>query len=186
MTPSDKGWSANYSNKVAASIDDAKFIYDQAEKKLKEILSIGDLIVSRTTTLITLITALLVGLIGYAVNRYSNIHCHCHTDTLFAVASTTSGYLFFVLIYASTNFLGKRYRVLGASPKKLFDNVFFEGIEGELRSKMFIWTQIENYQDSIEFNEKKNKKRWQTFNISVILVMLIPVIILLTYLFFAH
>lgn len=172
-------WKANPEYKLLATIDDAKFIYDQAEKKLKEIISSGDLVVNRTTTLITVVVGVIVGLLGYSINRYYSLN---KFDA--SIWSCIIGiiYLFFILYYLRINFKGAKYSIIGASPKTLFSSDFFKVTDEKLRSKMFIWAQIENYQDSIDKNSFVNNQRWDRFNLSVTLIMFIPV--LLTVIFF--
>lgn len=52
--------------------EEAKFIFEHAEEQLKELLKTGETVVTRTTTLLTLTIGLLVGLISFGVNRWTN------------------------------------------------------------------------------------------------------------------
>ena len=174
------GWKAKSENKYIASLDDAKFIYDQAEKKLKEVNLASDLVVTRVTTLISVITALLIALIGFTINRYLKTS----SFDKFTVSSIIEIiYLIPVLWYVSLNIKGYNYAVIGASPKTLFSDSFFsqkQRLEESVRSKMFIWTQIENYQDSIERNTITNNLRWYRFNKSIKLLMLVPIVLIIS------
>jgi len=51
----------------------AKFLFEHGEKLLKETLDANNLIVSRTTSLLTIIVGLMVGLMGFSVNRIEKV-----------------------------------------------------------------------------------------------------------------
>ena len=58
-------WKAEIRFKEKLTVDDAKFIFEQAEKLLNDSVETSETIVRRMNTLITLITGSLLALVGY-------------------------------------------------------------------------------------------------------------------------
>ena len=171
-----KPYKADINLKSKTSVEEDKFIFEQSEKKLKELLLSSDLVVARSTTLITLIVGLLVGLISFSVNRYNTLNSF---DMLLKVLFVGVIYLFIVIGYISRNIKGTDHSSIGASPEVLFVKDFFEITQDEkLRTKMFVWSQIENYQDSIYINRPINEKKWCRFNLSMKLIIATPLVFL--------
>lgn len=174
-------WHADSENKTAASLPEAKFIYDEAEKKLKETISSGDLIVGRATTLITLAVGLIVGLLGFVISRYTTTKS---IDELCISSALVTIYIFSVLLYIIPNIKGNKYAVIGASPRTLFAKDFYtnkDADQSENRQKMLLWAQIENYQDSIDKNSQANAVRWKRLNKSIMFLILAPIILLASF-----
>ena len=169
-------WRAKSQNKQKTTPEEDKFIFEQAEKKLKELLVSSDLAVARSTTLITLIVGLLVGLISFSVDRYNKISGF---DPFILMSLIGVIYLFVVVGYISKNIRGTNHSSIGAAPTKLFVDDFFAATnDDKLRTKMFIWSQIENYQDSLDFNKPINESKWCRFNIAMKLLIATPLVLL--------
>jgi hypothetical protein len=58
-------WSGSLANKQKLTTEDAKFIFDQSEKQLKDTTDTANNIVLRVNTLIAIIVAIIVGLTSY-------------------------------------------------------------------------------------------------------------------------
>lgn len=174
MIEDTKPWTGKVENKLVTSPWTDKFIFDETEKKLKEILSVGDSIVSRATTLITIMVGLLVALVGFSINRYIT---ECRLDYFNYSSIITIFYLYIVLIYSMHNIKGQKYMGIGASPEILFVEDFFLTNNKEIIDKTFIWCQIENYQRSITSNAETNEKRWKRYRIGLWLLIGIPLIL---------
>jgi hypothetical protein len=176
---SGNNWKAQNEYKFKTTPEEDKFIFEQAEKKLNELLTSSDLVVSRSTTLISLNVGLLVGLISFSVNRYGTIN---RLDSFISMSIVGVIYLFIVIWYISKNIKGVDHSTIGASPRILFSDTFFSAdYKNELRTKMFIWSQIENYQDSIDINRPINEKKWCRFNLSMKLVIATPLVLLASF-----
>jgi len=98
-----------------------KFIFDQAEKQLKDSLSIGDTLVTRTTTSLTIVSGLLVGLVGYAINRWEM----SKIDPLFYSAVLSMLYLFVPASMLCSLIIPAQYSISGSPPKPFFNDTFF-------------------------------------------------------------
>jgi hypothetical protein len=106
---------------------EAKFILDHAEKQLKDILDTSLLIASRSATLLTLTVGLIVGLIGFSINRFETLQ---HYDELIFTASWAAVYLFMIAVIIVLNFIPRSYLTLGAEPKDFFvDRVLINRIQ---------------------------------------------------------
>src|ERR1700754_3161070 len=78
---------------------EAKFIFEQAEKMLKNTLDTSTLIIARATTLTTITTTLLITLFGFAINRFDSNK----TDTLFITSVAGVIYLFIITVMLFLN-----------------------------------------------------------------------------------
>jgi len=162
----------------------AFFLFEQAEKQLKETSDIGNIVVTRATTLITLVSGLLIALIGYSFSRWQTIF---HLDTLTETCLFVSAYLCIIIVLLALNIIGKNYFIIGSEPKSLFVDAFFNSpLSDSKRLIHFYVSEIVNYQRRIEKNKKKNKIRWKLFNISLFMVLAIPLIISITYAIVNH
>jgi hypothetical protein len=167
------------------ALDDAKAkaILDHAEKLLKDSVDASSLIITRLTTLVTLVTAFMVGLLGYAVNRGSEPKYGFH-DRFVVTAFLGVAYLYLPAILIAWNFISKKYYSAGARPEDYFnDRIFVENKTKEL--KAIYGFELMSIQIRIEKNYKKNKRRWLAFNIALVMILLCPAILYLIYLFIA-
>ena len=64
-------WQGNVANKEKLTLNDAKFLFEQAEKFLKDSVENSNLIVTRTSSLITLLAGTLVALIGFVISKFN-------------------------------------------------------------------------------------------------------------------
>jgi len=183
----DEKWRAKDENKLTANIEEAKFIYDQAEKKLKEIIASVDLVINRNIALVAVVVAMLTAIIGFVINRHYVNNYSFETDAILKTSVVFIIYLFFVIVRISRNIISDKYRVIGASPRTLFSEEYFKATSDErIREKMFVWTQIENYQESIDFNMEKHNRMWSRFNYDLIYTLAAPILLLVTFILFSH
>jgi hypothetical protein len=157
--------------------EEAKFILDHAEKQLKDTLDTNALIIGRLTTLVTIATALLVGLLGYAVNRADT---HSNKDRLVITAILGMFYLYIPTILIVINFMSKKYALLGAEPKDFFVAQLFNE-QNNPYLKAIYCNEIIQCQKRIKYNKKKNRRRWNLFNIALVLILLSPLALYLIY-----
>ncbi len=151
---------------------EARFILDHGEKQLKDILDTSLLIVNRSTTLLTLTVGLIVGLIGFSINRYEVQHKY---DELLFTTAWGSVYYFIIALVIVSNFRPKSYLTLGAEPKDFFvDRVFNKG-NADYRLTAIYVNEIQQTQVKIRYNKKVNDKRWKIFNVSLFMIAFSPV-----------
>jgi hypothetical protein len=172
-------WYADRKNKDMLTKDDAKFIFEQAEKQLKETLDASQSLVARTTTLITLLAGVMVALIAFSVKQLEN---KVEFSPILTTALISVIYLLIQSYILALNIKGIDYHVLGIEPKKIFVNEFFvESIEKNSRIIRFYVSEIEAYQLKIDVNKAINKKRWKTFNRGLMRVVYTPLILIIFY-----
>jgi hypothetical protein len=148
-------WKAKIEHKEKLTIEDAKFLFDQAEKTLKSSIETSEIIVSRMNTAITLITACFLAFLGYIISRLSK-------DSLMenGMFSSCVGaiYLYFLAIYSFINTHPKSYFFPGAFPQNLFAEPFFaDSIADKERITRFYINEIEIYQQKIIANTELNE-----------------------------
>jgi hypothetical protein len=169
-------------NKI--SLEDAKFIFDHAEKQLQDTVNSSDIIVARTTTLITVSVAFLTALIGYSISRLDNYKSH---DKIFITAAISAMCVFLICLYLKKNIQPKNYAIIGAEPILFFrDNFFNDSIEEKQRLIYLYINEIENYQDRIKMNKETNENRWAVFKKSIMLLILMPFAIPIIYWIVIH
>lgn len=84
------------------SLADAKFIFEQAEKQLKDTIEASQLVTTRMTSIITLTAGLMSAMGGYAFTKYKEID----TEILIALVFGASYYvlaLLFIFFFRHNN-----------------------------------------------------------------------------------
>ena len=156
---------------------EAKFIFDHAEKMLKDTLDTNTLIVTRLTTLTTVTTTLLITLFGFSIGRFDTNK----TDALFITAVTGIIYLFAIAIMLFLNIRPSAYYSTGAEPKDFFNRVLINKKNADYRMISFYVNEIHEYQKRILYNKAINNKRWHLYKVSLILLVLTPIFLSLVY-----
>src|SRR5690242_12592941 len=100
--------------------DEAKFIFEQAEKHLKDQVDTSQQIGAKTTTLLTVVSGLLIGVIGFGVNRWST-----GFDSLVATSMIGSVYLYVIAHLLLKNIEPTLYKSVGLQPRTMFDDKLF-------------------------------------------------------------
>lgn len=173
-------WQGKVQNKEKLTQDDAKFLFDQAEKFLKDTVETSNIIVSRTNTLITIIAGSLVAFMTYIISRLSDYKI----DSQLITATTSTIYLYILIFYSFENTKPKTYLIPGSLPQDLFvDQFFVEGIEDKKRIIHFYISEIENYQFKIEKNAELNKLRWNRYENILKAILFLPIVLPICYYF---
>ena len=160
--------------------DEARFIFEHAEKQLKETLDTSILIVNRTTTLLTITVGLMAALVGFIVSRLDKMG---KFDALLVLSLIALVYLFILAVLLCRNILAKNYLIAGAEPKDFFlDNFFNEGSTNDNRIICFYVNEIESYQERITKNKQANEKRWKLFNNCIKMIVAMPIVFGIIYL----
>lgn len=176
--PDAPKWQGNVANKEKLTSDDAKFLFDQAEKFLKDSVENSNLIVSRTSSLITLLAGTLIALIGFVISKF-NLKS---IDALTIAAIIGVIYVYILIYNAFENTKPQVYLIPGALPKDLFADAFFiDGITDEKRIIHFYVSEIENYQFKIEKNNEINKIRWNRYARLLKAIVYLPLILAVAY-----
>jgi hypothetical protein len=175
-----KKWSVSdeYLEKITEA--QAKFIHEYSEKQLKEVTDTSNVILTRTSILISVTVASMIGLVGYSVSHWEKVH---KFDNSLDASAFGIIYLFIICLLLILNVKPTNYYSIGAEPKVFFCNNFFnESIEKEERQFIFYINEIESYQDRIESNKITNNRRWSLYHVSLWLVGLTPIVLIVAYL----
>ena len=159
-------------NLIAES--EAKFILDHAEKQVKDLLDTSLLIVNRSTTLLTIVVGLMVGLVGFWINKWEKQEIHHWDELLFTVAGAIL-YLLTMAFILVQNFLPRSYLIPGAELKDFFEksDVFNPGNKDYRLTAIYI-NEIVQAQVKIDFNKTTNEKRWKSFRIIIYMLSALP------------
>lgn len=158
---------------------EAKFLLEHSEKMLKDTLDTNTLILSRVTNLTTVTSTLMIALFGYSLSRYVN---QVKLDNLLLTAVIGLAYLFFIAILLFKNVRPNAYYSVGSEPMVLFTSNVFNERNRDYRMIVIYVNEIHEYQNRIAHNKSVNEKRWELYKIALILVVLTPVALTITYL----
>lgn len=181
MTEPESEWVANLENKKKLTIDDAKFIFEQAEKFLLDVIEAHKTIIDRTNTLLALIITILTALIGFNVNKLEGGYGN---DVFSNSIWFLIVYLLIGGIYLVTNIKPINYMASGSQPRTIFTDRFFrESIPKNDRVIYMYSSEIERYQTRIKENMKINNAKWKIYKNGIWILTGIPIVFLLTYFF---
>jgi hypothetical protein len=130
-------WQVPLADKNALTIEDAHFIFDQAEKLLNDSVATSQNIVSRMNTLITLITAALLAIFGFIISKLGSTSIG---DPVFITAITASIGLYILAIFSFSNTAPKTYLLPGSVPKDLLTHHFLIKIFQRRTEFYVIWS----------------------------------------------
>jgi len=161
------------------SLDDVKFVFAQAEKRLDDTVKRGELIANRTITLMTLMTGVLIALSGFFVSNWNGWPV-LNAKTL--VSFVGAIYMLSIVTYMLKNILSNEYYVLGSKPRELMSPNFYSPFLSSDRIVIFMYmSEIESYDFRIDHNSKINDASWKRFRHSLIALWLMPMILGILY-----
>jgi|SRR6185312_114734 len=158
-------------------LDQAKFIFEQSEKHLKDQIDTSQQIAAKTTTLLTVVSGLLIGLVGYGITQWS-------TGKFNGLIATTFGcaiYLYAAIYLLFNNIKPYEYKSIGLYPRRIFDDSMFNLANESYRMEALYINEIIECQKRIDFNKKVNDDRWMRFKKALLLVVYSPAVFLIIY-----
>ena len=158
---------------------EAKFLYEHSEKQLKDTLDANTLIVTRLTSLITIVATLTVALFGYALHRHED---HSICDPMLQTAIFAIVYLFVISVLLFCNIQPNAYYSVGAEPVDLVNEQLFNERNGKYRLTALYVNEIHEYQKRLKANKRVNRRRWRLYKAALILLVCSPVALALAYL----
>ena len=158
--------------------DQAKFILEHAEKQLKDTIDTNVAIVSRTTTVLTLMIGLMIALVGYVINRWEANK----TDELLQTGLVGSLYVLIIIFKLGEIFHPVTYLTVGAEPKDFFNDRLFTPTNSLVRLRQIYVNEILEYQKRITANKATIDNRWRVFKSCISWMQLIPIVLLVMYL----
>lgn len=176
---SNNRWKIQLSNESNVTIDDVRFIFSQAEKRLDDTIKTGETIASKTTTILTVMIAVIVGVSAFLINKWTGF---AEIDNKIIVSAVAIIYVALVLVYMIKNVLPNHYYVGGSLPKDLFSDVYFNDNVDRTKQTVYMYmSEIENYQFRIEKNWSVNDERWSKYIGSVIALLIMPFALAILY-----
>lgn len=170
-------------NPDAHSIDQLKFIFSQAEKRLEDSHKTFDATTTKSVTLLTLSVAIFSTLVTYFFLQ--NDFGGSFSPKLFTIFAL-SIYIFCVLFLIVKNILPRNYQPTGSLPSKLLNKISseFEGqVNEELVLKELYYSELVNYDFRINQNFAINSPRLGIISCTIDLLVWFPVFGLIIYFF---
>jgi len=164
------------------SLEEAKFYLEQSEKQLQDSVDTGQIITERSTNMLNLISALLITLTAYCIDRWETPN-----DSDFLLKMSIGGCIVLVVTSALlvAAILPKDYCVPGWTPDKIFKSQsYMLGADEAARQKNIALNLIMSYENDIKENRRLNKKRWTLFNLSMLITLIAPICFASYYLLF--
>jgi hypothetical protein len=161
------------------SMEELKLIFNQAEKRLDNTVKEAESIASRTMSIVTLISGVVIALCGYTISIWKGISALAIKDW---IAIFGCLYLLGLLIYIISNIITHRYFMGGSDPERLVNSTYED--DEIPRSKMLLLlyiNEIEHYNSRITNNSALNHQGWRRYRISVRLLLVFPFVLALLY-----
>jgi hypothetical protein len=161
------------------SLEDAKLIFSQAEKKLAETVRTRESIESKTMTVVSLMTGALMALCGYIISNWKNDDPISHKAL---VATLGVVYILGLFIYMLRNIVTDRYFMQGSKPSQLMSPSYFaKGIPQDKITLFLYFSEIESYNLRIEQNLEENRRRLHLLGLSITLLLFLPIFLGITF-----
>lgn len=174
-------WKTDIEKFENLTLEDVKFLFSQAEKKLDDTIKVSEAITTRSYTIITLLVGILTATTGILLKSLIENGVRYYQSILLMAAIV---YLISCLLLLIWNISATKYWTLGSEPKYLSRNIFFtDEIAKELRTIYLYMNEIEFYQERIEINLEKNHTRFIILRNVIRAMFILPFFILITYLF---
>jgi hypothetical protein len=159
--------------------EDMTFIFNQAEKMLKDSIDTSTLIVNRTNTILTIVSTTLIAISGFLISQFLKNNVE---DKAIVMGTTGFIYMMVLAFYCAMNIKPHRYITNGTMPTDLLNDAFFaDNIKNEDRILRFYFSEIENYEFRTKRNNKLNTVRWETYRNSLWALFIFPVAMILCY-----
>jgi predicted PurR-regulated permease PerM len=130
--------------------DTAKFILEQSEKNLSEMIQAADVLTSRANTILQFSVTSIAVLTGFIYSDFSKGDLLTHLAII--------GLLFLVVISILAIIVNSLYKVVpvGNSPKNMISD---EKVLHEKQTIVFLYNSIKNIQKSLDKNDTRNRSR---------------------------
>ena len=172
-------WKISMQCENNASIDDLKYIFNQAEKRLESTIKNSDNISTKTYTLLTALLAIITALCAYFISNWKSFDS---IDNKQALAVLTILYAIMTAFSILKNVLPVSYHPMGTMPKDIFVEELFSNDANGQRIKNLYLTEIESYNDRIKVNWSINDRRWKRYTRAVKALFCMPFILTILFL----
>lgn len=155
-----------------------KFIFEQAEKRVDEIIKTCDNLSSRIYTLLTLHSAIWVAICGYV---FSNLYKDTVEQKIITVSLVSLVVILVIMIFLFSRVYPNGYYTSGSQPKDLFNQKFFDCEDEDDTTISLYYSELCNYQDRISHNNGLNKKRADCIRAVIITDCVLPIALFLLF-----
>ncbi|HEU0126162.1 MAG TPA: hypothetical protein VFQ56_07645 [Flavobacterium sp.] len=172
-----KAFTFSDGNKKKAGILELEFILNHGTSQLKSSIESSDLVISRSSVLLTILSGLSLSLIAF-------LSLEIEKGNFSSARAITGAFCFFyVMIIVKKvikNIKGRSVATLGLTPNLLLHDWYFEQKDLDAK-KLLLLEMIDVTQKAITKNAPLNKKRWKRYNRALKLVAAIPLVALFFY-----
>lgn len=175
-------WYQKVPNINKVDVEDLKFVFYQAEKMVDDTIKNFDSITSKSNSVVTIITTILIALVGYFFVNYSYKGTY---DIGLSVVFLSICYFTYPTYLISKNIISMGYATIGSNPEKLISNQIFtdEKIKSKDTHRTILLSEIIDYKRRIEDNIKWNNNRTINLDKSVKSLLYYPFFAIIAYLF---
>jgi hypothetical protein len=173
-------WKINIEFKQKLKLEEAKFIFAEAEKAFNDSIDTSIRILNRNSSLFQLVAGILIGLVAYAIGKWEK---NADFDSLLITAiSGIAYYLLLGLVFIFPNIKPTEYVLPGTQPKRLFvDAIFNTPDDKDKREVLLYIIKITNLQAGIDSNRAINDKRWEYYKRSLNFLFYSPIVLICIY-----
>jgi len=180
MRPNEFNYQIDKEYKKKIGCDEAKFIFEQAEKSFIDTIETSKKIFERSSALITLLSGIIIGLIAYSIGKLEKNN-NIIDSTLVASIAGALYYFSVGLIFVFPNIKPTEYILPGTKPEKYFNDTLFNANPPQGRLTLLYLVEIKNIQDGIDENSEINDKRWKRYRTSLSWIFYSPIVIGIIY-----
>jgi hypothetical protein len=161
--------------KEALTDVELRFIFQQAEKRVKETADDGDKIYNKSITLVSICLTLLTALCGFIFNNFA-------ISPLIAGAVLVALVLLNVSVILKKNIYPVKYRSIGSHPKDLLTDGYYENLEKNRKPEWYLlYSEIMAYEERLHDNMANNNVRNERLKSAYKWLYRMPIIFVLTY-----
>jgi len=174
-------------NEGKINLEEAKFIFQQADTKLKDTVETSQIIVGRTVTIAGISIGIMVALVSYLFTKWSDSNSNFYSLLVVKIAAC---YYFLLNIVIVLNIHPSKYTIAGSNPSQLYGDHFFKAehdntIENPNNRLLELYkVTIGGYESGINNNKNLNNSRWKLFRFSLWALALSPLFIIFVYILF--
>ena len=172
-------WKIDIKFKKQLKLEEAKLIFDEAEKAYNDSIETSVRILDRNTSMLQLVAGIIVGLVAYSIGKWEKNNVF--DSLLITSISAVVYFLALALFFIFPNIRPTIYVLPGTQPKKLFVDAVFDTPE-ENRLVLLYMIKITNLQEAIEVNRAINNNRWDFYKKSLSFLFYSPIVIFAIYL----
>ncbi|GAB3908135.1 hypothetical protein [Mucilaginibacter boryungensis] len=162
------------------TLEEAKFVYDQAIIRFDNTIEISKIIVDRSNILLSVVIGIIIGLVTYSIDRGDKNN---YDNIFFTTTISTLYYFYMAVNNLIVNIKPFEYTMPGTAPNQYISDHFYkkEYNNSDKRLMGFYLTELKSLQYKSHYNNKLNKKRWLIYEESLKLLLCSPIIVALIF-----